>query len=207
MSDANFPTSKSSANWRIYIILTLLLFVLPGLSWIYLSGGYNWRKEALSELGVYGKIRSAPVIYPDGTRIDQVAGKICVVHVFGEEPDLTPENLRILDTNEKLFEQFKESPYFRLVMITEGGTAEFVSAMQTKNSADHACSVYTGGVQSWSTTLNNGYETYIAQSGARPAKTWYALADTAGTIRRYYDAMSDEEMDRMVQQIAILLPK
>lgn len=199
--------TKKERNWVMVVVLSVVLLVMPALSWIYLSKGFEWRKAAMAELQDYGKIRSAAVIYPDGTKENRLKDKVCVLHVFGETPDLTPANQRILDINEKLYEQFKESDAFRMVMIAEGGTAPFMSYMQKKPSVDFATSVYTGGVGSWSTILDNGYEAYRLKTGAGHTEAWYALADQSGTIRRYYNAMDDKEVERMVQQIAILLPK
>ena len=36
----------------ITAFLLLVLVVFPALSWLYLRGGLNWRKEALAELGI-----------------------------------------------------------------------------------------------------------------------------------------------------------
>lgn len=207
MNDTAHKTAKKKINWSLLGLFIFFFILAPGLSWLYLKMGYNWRKEAITELQHFGQIRSAPIIYANGTREDRAKGKVCVIHIFGANPDLTPTNKRILDINEKLFDQFKESDDFRLVMVAEGGTAEFKSYMQKQESVDFVTSVYTGGVASWEAVMNNSYDVYKTRTGARAVRNWYALADTMGTIRRYYNADDDAEIDRMVQQIAILLPK
>jgi hypothetical protein len=55
--------------------------------------------------------------------------------------------------------------------------------------------------------LQNGYESFCLAEKQKPAAAYYALADTSGTIRRYYDALDQSQVDRMVQHIAILLPQ
>jgi len=200
--------AKPSTGRKIYIAaaLILILVVLPAVSWFYLRGGLRWRRDAVAELSAYGKIRSAPIIWQDHTKEDLLKSKVVVVHSFGDDPDLTDANKKILDTGEKLYKQFGNNPNFRLAMIFKGGTAEFRSYAQTLPSADYATWVWTGGVGSWQAILQNGYEYYCKSEKVDPDPEYYALADTTGTIRRYYNALDDREVDRMVQHIALLLP-
>lgn len=199
---------KPSSGRRIYIAaaLTLILIVLPAVSWYYLRGGLKWRKDAVSELSVYGKIRPAFIIWQDHTKEDLLKSKVVVVHNFGDHPDLTAANRKILDTAEKLHQQFGKNPYFRMGMISRSGTAEFLSYKQTLPSIDYATWVWTGGLDAWQTILQNGYEYYCIAEKTKPEPEYFALADTSGTIRRYYNAMDDKQIERMVQHIALLLP-
>ncbi|MDO8366132.1 MAG: hypothetical protein Q7T20_04985, partial [Saprospiraceae bacterium] len=193
--------------------LTLVLVVLPAISWFYLRGGLQWRKDAVAELGSFGQIRGAHIIYPDGTKEDQLKESVCVIHNFGSNPELTEDNKRIIETNKRLYDQFGKmpngspQPYFKIVMIFEGGSAEFRSAIQTIPSIDYATWVRTGGLGSWGTILNNGYEKFAVERKAKQHKEFYALADPTGQIRCFYNALDDEQITRMVQQIARLLPQ
>lgn len=199
---------KPSTGRKIYIAAALFLILvgLPAASWFYLRGGLNWRKEALSELSSWGTIRPAHIVWPDGTREDMLNEKVVVIHIFGENPDLTPDNRKILDSCEKLFNQFGTTNNFRLAMIAQGGTAEFRTHYQTMASAEHATWVWTGGLSSWRNIVDNGYEYFCRAEKVQPNPEYFALADTAGTIRRYYNALDDKQVERMVQHIAILLP-
>lgn len=199
---------KPSLGRKIYIAaaLFLILIGLPAISWIYLSNGLKWRKEAVAELADYGKIGKATIIWPDGTWEDQLKGKVVVVHVFGENPDLTDANRQILDTAEKLFDQFGQNHDFRLAMIASGGTADFRSYFQKMPSVDYATWVWSGGLGSWRPIVENGYESYCLAEGIKPGEKYFALADTSGTIRRFYNALDEKQVDRMVQHIALLLP-
>jgi hypothetical protein len=199
---------KPSLGRKIYIAagLFLILVALPAVSWIYLRNGLNWRKEAIAELANYGKIGKATIIWPDGAWEDQLKSKVVVVHVFGENPDLMDANRQVLDTAEKLFNQFGKTNEFRLAMIASGGTAEFRSYFQKMPSAEHATWVWSGGLGSWRTIMENGYESYCLAEDIKPDPVYFALADTSGTIRRFYNALDQKQVDRMVQHIAILLP-
>ncbi len=66
---------------------------------------------------ISGKFVPFAVIYPDGKKEDQIEGKVCVIHIFGEAPDLTDDNRKILDTCEKLFNQFGTKSFFRMALV------------------------------------------------------------------------------------------
>jgi hypothetical protein len=191
----------------IFIALFTILVVLPGISWFYLRGGLNWQKEALAEMRDFGKIRPAYIVYPDGEKQNQLKSKVVVIHIFGENPDLTEANKKILDTGQRLYDQFGDNEHFRMAMIADGGTAEFRSHAQTLPSADYAAWVWTGALGGWRTIVENGYESFYLSEKVDPVPQYYALADTSGTIRRFYDAMDDKQVGRMVEHIAMLLPK
>lgn len=205
---------KPSLQRRIIMAFALgfVLVVLPLGSWIYLRDGLNWRKEAKAELGSYGKIRGAYIIYPDHTKENQLAESVCVIHNFGENPELTKENQQIIDTNKRLYDQFGKTsdgvprPFFKIVMIYEGGSAEFRSEIQKIPSIDFATWVKTGGLGSWGTILNNGYEKYRLEKDAKKHDYVYALAGPDGQIRCFYNALDEKQVNRMVQQVALMIP-
>lgn len=207
-------SEKVSAKRKVFIaaVLFLILVVLPAGSWYYLSKGLSWRKTAQSELKDYGKIRKVNIIYADGTKEDMLKEKVCVLHYFGANPDLTPENRTILDIGERLYQQFGFKPgnsvdHFRLVMISEGGTADFRTHAQTLPSADFVNWVWTGGLNSWNTIMANAYDRYVQEDGHKRHEYYFGLTDTTGTIRCFYNALDEKEVGRMVEHIALLLPK
>lgn len=209
MSDQKKWTPR---KWFVFAAFIVLFAGLPALSWWYLKGGLEWRKEAIAELGNYGKVRKAPVIYADGTKEDLLAGNVGVIYNFGVNPDLTAANQRAFDIAEKLYDQFAKlksggiHPHFRLVMISENGTSEFRSHMQKIPTYDFAAWIWMGGVNSWRTILENGFDAYCTHRKIPPYPHYFALCDTSGEIRRFYNADSDQEVGRMVEHIAILLP-
>ncbi len=205
MSNDTEKSSKKKTLIRV-AILALILVVLPAISYYWLNSGFQIRKEAVGKNANFGKIRSVSIIYPDGEKEDQLKSKVCVIHSFGEEPDLTEDNRLILNTCEKLFDQFGTNIHFRLAMIAKDGTSEFRSHHQKMASAEFVTWAWTGATGSWRTILENGYDSFCQSEGVRPVKDYFAVCDTAGQIRRYYNALSDEEINRMVQHIAILLP-
>jgi hypothetical protein len=195
------------------LALILVLGVLPAISWIYLSNGLQWRREAKSELGFYGQIRGAYVIYPDGTKENQLKESVSVIHSFGENPELTEDNKRIIDTYKRLYDQFGRMsdgtprPFFKLVLIYEGGSTEFRSEVQKIPSIDYATWVKTGGLGSWRTILENGYEKYVLEKKVKQRKEYFALTDATEQIKGFYGALEEDQVNRLVQQIAIMLPQ
>jgi hypothetical protein len=205
MSNETTKPSKQKTILR-GAILALILVVLPVISYYWLNSGFQLRKEALGKNANYGKVRSVPVIYPDGQKEDQIDGKVCVLHIFGETPDLTDDNRKILDTCEKLFDQFGPNPYFRLTLVSKEPTSEFRSHCQKMPSSDFVTWAWSAAIGSWRTIIENGYESYCIAEDVKPVKEYFAVCDTSGQIRRYYNALDDKEIDRMAQHIAILLP-
>lgn len=191
----------------IFSVLFLILVVLPAGSWFYLKSGLNWHKAAVAELGDYGKIRGAFIIFPDGEKRDQLKGNVVVIHIFGDGPDLTEANKKIIDVDKRLYDQFGQNEFFRMAMISEGGTTEFRSEVQKIPSIDYVTWVWTGGLGSWRTIIENGYESFCLAQHASPVKEYFALADTNGKIVRFYDALDEKQVGRMVEHIAMILPK
>ncbi|HOY04494.1 MAG TPA: hypothetical protein PLO67_03765 [Saprospiraceae bacterium] len=211
MSNIEEQPAPRSRKIVIGVILFLILVGLPGASYLYMRSGWNWRKAAVSELGQYGKIRPAYLILPGGERQNRLESSVAVIHIFGKNPDLTPANKKILDDCERLFTQFGKigeqiRPDFRLGMIAEGGTAEFTSYKQTLPSADYATWVWTGALDDWRVIIDYGYEQYCKKEGIQPAQEYYAVTDTSGQIRRYYDALDEKQLGRLVEHVAMLLP-
>lgn len=208
-------TNQKPTNLRKIIIGVILLIILvgfPAASYMYMRDGFNWRKQAVSELGQYGKIRPAFLILSNGERQNRLEGCVSVIHIFGKDPDLTDANRKIMDDGERLFNQFgvlgdrSIRRDFRLAMISEGGTAEFISYKQKLPSADFATWVWTGGLDSWKVIVDYGYEQFCKKEGIDPVPEYYALTDTSGQIRRYYNALDEKQVGRMVEHIAMLLP-
>lgn len=205
MNNDNTKASKKKTIIR-GAILALILVILPAVSYFWLNSGFQLRKEAVGKNANFGKVRTIPIIFPDGTKEDQIKGKVCVIHIFGESPDLTEDNRKILDTCEKLFNQFGSNPYFRLALVAKEGTSEFRSHYQKMASSDFVTWAWTGATGSWRTIIENGYESFYKSEDVRPVKEYFAVCDTTGQIRRYYNALNDSEIERMVQHVAILLP-
>jgi hypothetical protein len=193
-------------------ILLTLLVILPAGSYLYMRGGFNWRKQAISELGQYGKIREAIFLQPDGKKIDMLGGSVCVVHVFPEAAALDDAHRKIIDDCNELLNQFgvlsdrSFRPDFKLAMIADNPTEPFKAYRDSLPSVDYPTWVWTIGGQLWTPLVERGYRKYCAEQGAAAVPHYYALTDTSGQIRRFYNALDEQQIGRMVEHIAMLLP-
>lgn len=196
----------------VFIVLGILLFGLPAMSYIYLKKGFEWRVDAQSELKDFGKLPELPVIWQDGSNEDMIDGKLCVIYNFGENAELTTTNKSILDTGEELVKQFGFKPEsvrndFRMVLVRGNESYDFRNYRTARPSADLANWLTTGSVGTFSKIMTEGFNYYCTSEGVTPYPHYFAVADTSGIIRRFYNADDKAEIDRMVQQIAIIIPK
>ncbi len=196
----------------VYGVVGLLLFGLPLMSYVYLSKGFKWRMEAQSELKDFGKVPEQPMVWNDGSHEDRIAGKLCVIYNFGQHADLTEANKSVLNIGEELIKQFGYKPEsvrndFRFVMVRSTESAEFKAFREAKKTAQLANWMPTGSVNTFGKILTDGFQYYCKSEGARPYPHYFAMTDTAGIIRRFYNADDKNEIDRMVQHIAIIIPK
>ena len=199
-----------SRKWVRVTVLLLLLVVLPALSYYYLDLGYKKHKETQDELRHYGQVRKESFVYPDGTEENRLAGKVCLIYYFGENPELTEINRRVLDTGEELFNQFSDGGRrddIRLVMIAQGGSAEFRSYAQTKPSADFITWVWSRALGSWRVILDRAREQFKRDEDVDTDVPCFALADSDGVIRRFYPVDDPGEINKMSNHLATLLPK
>ncbi|MBK8426034.1 MAG: hypothetical protein IPL27_08745 [Lewinellaceae bacterium] len=69
----------------IAVILFIILIGFPAASYFYMRDGLKWRKQAVSELGQYGKIGPAFLILSNGERQNRLEGSVSVIHIFGKD--------------------------------------------------------------------------------------------------------------------------
>jgi hypothetical protein len=210
----NNQEEKASLSRRVIgiALTTLLLIVFPAVSWVYLRSGLNWRKDALSELkGRYGNIRDAALLQSDPELIDSLKGKVCIIHSFGVAPDTSVENRHILSIGEKLYKQFgvlgdgQRSRHFKLVMVAHAGSESFYDYIHGLPAANTKWA-WSMSVDTWGVFLDKQYSEFCKSVNQNPAQETFALCDTTGAIRRFYDALDKEQVDRMVTHVTMLLP-
>jgi hypothetical protein len=207
-------TTKSAIS-RIggMILATLLLIVLPAMSYMYLSKGWAYRKQVQAELRNYGKINPAMATLPDGSVVDQLDGCVTVIHAFLPNTDLTPDNQRVIDLYKGLYEQFgyktaESNPRaFRLALAASNSTPAFQSHVRAIPNGRRENWVWLNDYANWSAMLQQGLEQYCREEKMAPFPNWVAVSDTSGTIRRFYNIDQPETIQRMIHQINLLMPQ
>jgi hypothetical protein len=189
----------------MFVILALLLVVFPAMSWVYLRNGLQWRRTVQAELRNYGKID--PVYYiQSNKKIDLTKGNVCVLHNFGDSPALTAENKEIMALGEKLYDQFGQNGHFRLTMIADNAPDDFRAYARERAGANGAAWIWAGSEGSWRGVLQNAYEYYTLHTKETPVKAYFAVSDTLGTIRCFYDVHNRQQINQLVTHVSLLLP-
>ncbi len=108
----------------------------------------------------------------------------------------------------KLHEQFDERPDVLLLQyILDDPGAGRIQAFELAHRLDDPgqCFFLTGAEADMATRVREIYR--LDGAAATPLNAQVVLADTSLTIRRYYDLRNEQEIRRMVEHIAIILPR
>ncbi len=211
---------KKSNNYLQAAMLFLLIIVFPGGSWIYMNMGYNRSKTALSELQDYGHLPAFQLTGMNGT-VDSslVNGQMTLVAFINPGQTETKDRMQVLET---LHRQFDERNDFKLLLhLPESADlAGFQNAYNLKD--DRQIYLVKGNSQTLSSLINNNYRipelpdvrepgssVNFQKNGAADANNYpyYILIDEKGKIRNYYHADRNEDIERMVEHIALILPR
>jgi hypothetical protein len=201
---------KASGIRKVLQALALLLFlvVLPLGSWFYLRNGLDYRLEALEELGDHGVIApfELPTYKQDTLDRKDLEGKLVVASFL----DFSDETLtrRTGEYLNKLHEQFDERPDVLLLQhVLNAPDAGRIQAFELEHRLDDPdqCFFLVGGEGAGAAQVGDLYG--LEATAGAPLNTQLVLADTTLTIRRYYDLRDEQAVRRMVEHIAIILPR
>jgi len=201
---------KSFGLRNILQMLALLLFlvVLPLGSWIYLRNGLDYRLEALEELRDYGSIApfELPTYKQDTVAPAILQGKLVVASFL----DFSDEALtrRTGEYLNKLHEQFDERPdllFLQHVLDDPGGERIQAFELEHRLNDQDQCLFLVDPSGDMEARVRIAYR--FSEAPAAPIPAQLVLADTTLTIRHYYDLRNEAEIKRMVEHIAIILPR
>ena len=182
-----------------YIGLFMLLVVLPGMSWVYLSSGLAYQKAKRAELQRLGSVPAFPYLLMNGDTIgaDELGGKLLLAFDFADQPDSgAAVAFREL---EKIHRQFDERKDVIFLLLGSPSDSAALADWMDKYSLEDPGQVYAV-VRPGSANGDFG----IGANGARTSTV--AVADSAGIIRQYYDFRVGNRVRRSVEHIAILMP-
>jgi len=187
-------------------ILLLLLVGLPIGSWFYLQSGLEYRQELLGQLKGHGAISGMSLQTHTGEPFTNqvIDSRIVVASVL----DFSNESLKTAFGNSlmKLHDQFDERNEVAFLMHIADSTTtdETVQAFAEAYALTDARQCYfLRGAEGEYTAK----ELYNMPEEAVESLAYYALADTSNTVRRFYDVREEEEVKRLVEHIAIILPQ
>ena len=221
MSDK--PSLKSKI--QTLAILTILIG-FPLLSWYYLTTGYNYQMDARSELKDYGKLPPFNFTNQNGGiyALDSLENTMSVISFFGSDGKMNQEMFNVM---KKLNTQFGDNPNLELLIVTiesQQDSPGVLSGLFAVNQFDakqhHLLTSSNPDIQKW---IGEGIKipTKLAAKENAPAEIqleenksgniedypFFILVDKKQMIRNFYHVDKEEEIKRMVEHIAILLPR
>lgn len=220
---SNQPSIKSKI--QTFAILTILIG-FPLLSWYYLTTGYNYQMDARSELKDYGKLPSFNFTnHMGGTYTsDSLENTMSVISFFGKDGKMNQEMFNVM---RKLNTQFGDNPNLELLIVsiesaeeTPGILAGLFAVNQFDEKQHHFLTSSNLDLQKW---LGEGIKVPTKweknengpadiqleenKSGEIGDYPFLVLVDKNQTIRNFYHLDQEAEVKRMVEHIAILLPR
>jgi hypothetical protein len=176
-----------------FLAFTMMMIVMPALSWYYLRDGRNIRREAMAELKPLGPIPAFVAQNLNGESISEknLAHRIVVINF--------PKNAKS-ELKTSILEQFDNRNDIQFVSFYADSTFAVKQYFAQK---------FPRGNEHWwpltnSTAFSQKIEAIAPDSIL--TENLYMLADSNNVIRRFYDGTNRSDMVRLVQQIALIMP-
>ncbi len=220
-------SDKPSVKSKIQTLAILTILVgFPLLSWYYLTTGYNYQMDARSELKDYGKLPAFNFASHTGGvyTSDSLENTMSIISFFGKDGK---KNQDMFNVMRKLNTQFGDNPNLELLIVSieseensTGVLAGLFAVNQFDEKQHHFLTSSNLNIQKWmgegikvptKWEKNEDGPTDIKleenKSGVIADYPFFVLVDKKQTIRNFYHVDNDEEVKRMVEHIAILLPR
>jgi len=186
-----------------FVGLTLLLAGLPLLSWYYLKKGFEYRKEVLDDLGEYARLPGLQLpaggdslLYPASLQ-----NHIVVWALLPEEDSVRERMLYYLG---EFHDQFQERPEVQYLLAPAGlDSTAFARALGELPSSDPA---FLPVPSADAENLAGPALLDLPLEGRDLDENPYLALTDSLVVRRYYSVLSKEDMKRIVEHIAVLLP-
>lgn len=205
--------SKKKSKSLIQIAgLLLFLVVLPAGSWYYLSRGLDYRMSALEELKEIGPIPIFGTIYHNGEAVTKelVEEKMVVTSFINLENKDTKETMGpVLQKLHHQFDAREEVLFFNYILgASQDSTGQLDEFIETYNLADTAqCLFLLADDTLIRKQATEGYQLPLADGQTLEDMTLMVFTDRTSTIRGFYDIRQEERQKRLVEHVAMLLPK
>ena len=220
---ADKPNLKSKI--QTLAILTILIG-FPLLSWYYLKTGYNYQMDARAEMKAYGEMQDFSFLKTTGETfsLDSIGEKLSVFSFLGSDGDI---NMDMLNVMKKLNVQFGDNRNLDLVIVNirpnSFNLKDLVRIFDQQRLDKKQHQLLQGSqevVQNW---LGKGIKVPTKwiekeddapdiileedKSGEIKDYPFLILVDKNHIIRNFYHVDNYEEIKRMVEHIALLLPR
>lgn len=185
--------NRKANNIIQFALLGLILIALPAGSWVYLKKGLEYQKETREDLQDLGKfnVRSLFEVEEDVWHKWGLDEKLKVI--------LVEQNEKKNELIQKLNKQFKNSEGLAFIVLKEENR-QFAEIEEVNNI--HFVSM---PVDKITTQINK-----IGASSNIKYKTgfdYFILVDENNVAKKFYDHRKEEEVKRLIEHVAILVPK
>ncbi len=197
----NQEPKKKKNVYLISALVFAVLFILPLGSVYFLSSGANYRKASLAELEKKGPVGDFSLINQNNQTVstENLKGKVAVVHFLSDDFSIAKNQTERIG---KVHQSFNDVEDVVFLSITKSSS--------TNELMDKATDLGITDNKQWfllHAEEQNWDNLSKAVFNLKDITNSVALIDTSMTIRRYYDINSNPEMGRLVEQIAIVIPK
>ncbi len=200
------------------ILLMLLLVALPLGSWLYLKKGFNYQKEAIGELKQYGNMPKFVTkdLFGRTFSSDDIRGKLVLLNYFSQ----TKESQDRMKTVTDLHEQFDDA--LGVVFLNIGINSDAHKSIPNELVALDSNQVYfipTNGEQPLFLGKEIQYplfENYTPGDSLSfnpitpedlPDFPFFVIIDKSGMVKNYYPYDNPERIKRIVEHIALTMPR
>lgn len=197
---------QEKKTWKRYLftaIVFTVLFIFPAIAWFALQAGLDHNRAAKSELKEdLGKVGTFQIKDQDNQLLSpqSIRGKVCVVQFLPSDP---AQALPLADRIAKVYQSYDGVDDVAFLSIMPADSAktllETAKALGIKDPGQWHL-LGTNGQDEWRQLAASVYKMPNPGSSV-------VLIDTSMTIRHYYDIHSNPEMGRLVEHIALLMPK
>lgn len=205
--------SKKKSKGLLQIIgLLFFLVILPGGSWYYLSRGLDYRMSTLEELKEIGPIPVFGTIHHNGNALSEelFEEKMVVSSFLDLKQNPAADDFGTLLN--KLHDQFdaREEVLFFTYILGEkadstGMLDNFIQKYELQDTAQ--CFFLLADDQLIRQQAIDAYKLPLTEGQNLENQTLMVYTDRKGIIRSYYDIQKEDRQKRLVEHIAMLLPK
>lgn len=200
-------------------ILALFLFivVLPLGSWYYLDSGLNYYKKLIGELDDHGKLPAFSLVDQNGAVFtnEDLKGKTVIADFFFTRcPTICP---KMTAQMKRLYEQFDDRNDIIFLSHTVDPKRDSLPVLRDYMKAygiplDDQWHFLTGEQDSIFALGRKGYKLPTDEGAAGDGEDflhspYFALIDTSMTVRNYYDGTDSLQINRLVEHIALIMPR
>ena len=192
--------------------LLLFLVVLPGGSWYYLSRGLDYRMSSLEELKELGPMPVFGTVYHNGNGIteEDIKEKMVITSFLNLENETTTQTFgTILQKMHHQFDAREEVLFFNYVLGgQQDSTGRLEAFIETYNLIDTAqCLFLLAEDALIKQNATDGYQMPLENGVSLSDQTIMIFTDRTSTIRGHYNIQEEDRQKRLVEHVAMLLPK